>query len=73
MFQAELRTLAVKNSSALGGAVRAAHAVQGTSFAELAARFSAPDDTRITPTPGSARAYDELRGRYAEKLAEVVR
>jgi xylulokinase len=72
VFQAELRTLAVKNSSALGGAVRAANALAGTSFGELAAHFSAPGETRITPGAGTARAYDELRGRYAEKLAEVV-
>jgi xylulokinase len=71
VFQAELRTLAVKNSSALGGAVRAAQAVEGKSFAELARVFSAPGETRVTPAPGSAGAYGELRGRYAEKLAEL--
>lgn len=72
VFQAELRTLSVRNSSALGGAVRAAHAVQHTSFGELARQFSAPGDERVTPTPGSAHAYDELRARYAEKLAELT-
>ena len=71
VFQAELRTLAVKNSSALGGAVRAAQAVEGKGFAELARVFSAPGETRVTPGAGTAHAYDELRGRYAERLAAL--
>ncbi|HEY3494269.1 MAG TPA: FGGY family carbohydrate kinase [Polyangiaceae bacterium] len=71
VFQAELRTLAVKNSSALGGAVRAAQAVEGRSFGELARVFSAPGETRVAPAPGTARAYDELRGKYAEHLTAL--
>jgi len=72
VFQAELRTLAVANASALGGAVRAANAVGRHGFADLAARFSAPDAARaVRPTPGSERAYDALREAYAEKLARL--
>jgi xylulokinase len=72
VFQAELRTLSVANSSALGGALRAANAAGGHAFAELAARFSAPDATRsVRPTQGSDKAYDALRSLYAEKLAEL--
>lgn len=71
VFQSELRTLSVKNSSALGGALRAANAVAGAPFAELAARFSAPNAEAVTPTPGTASAYDELRARYAERIGRV--
>jgi xylulokinase len=73
VFQAELRTLSVANSSALGGALRAANAVGGHAFAELAARFSAPDTTRaVRPTEGSEKAYDKLKSLYAEKLSELA-
>jgi xylulokinase len=73
VFQAELRTLSVANSSALGGALRAANAVGGYAFAELRARFSAPDGSRsVRPSPGSDKAYDTLRKTYAEKLAELL-
>jgi xylulokinase len=73
VFQAELRTLAVKNSSALGGAVRAAAALGALGFDELARRFSAPDPESITPKPGTANAYGELGARYAEKLGELTK
>lgn len=69
VFQAELRTLSVKNSSALGGAVRAANAVGGATFGDLAARFSAPSGDPVTPAAGTANAYDDLRARYAERVA----
>jgi xylulokinase len=73
VFQAELRTLSVANSSALGGAVRAANAAGGHTFAELRERFSAPDSARsVRPTPGSASAYDALRAAYAERLSELA-
>jgi len=72
VFQAELRTLSVSNSSALGGALRAANAVGHHDFAELAARFSAPDAARaVRPTPGSEKAYDSLKSVYAERLAQA--
>jgi sugar (pentulose or hexulose) kinase len=73
VFQAELRTLSVANSSALGGALRAANTVGRHAFAELSARFSAPNATSaVRPTPGSDRAYDPLRTLYAEKLSELA-
>ncbi|HVR19207.1 MAG TPA: FGGY-family carbohydrate kinase [Polyangiaceae bacterium] len=72
VFQADLKTLSVANASALGGALRAANAVGRVGFAELAARFSAPDSARaVRPTSGSDKAYDALRSLYAEKLAEL--
>jgi xylulokinase len=73
VFQAELRTLSVANSSALGGALRAANAVGRHAFAELSERFCAPDSARaVRPTPGSERAYDTLRTLYAEKLSSLT-
>jgi hypothetical protein len=52
--------------------LRAANAVGAHGFAELAARFSAPDSSRsVRPTPGSEKAYDSLRALYAEKLVEL--
>jgi xylulokinase len=72
VFQAELRTLAVKNASALGGALRAAHALGAGSAESLFAQFSAPDpNVRVTPRSGTEGVYAELGGRFAEKLAEV--
>jgi xylulokinase len=73
VFQAELRTLSVGNSSALGGALRAAEAAGAANFGELAARFSAPDPGLIVkPDPGTRGAYEELQGRFGEKLNELL-
>jgi xylulokinase len=72
VFQAELRTLSVANSSALGGAVRAAQAVEGWPYAELFKTFSAPGPERITPAPGTASVYADLGGRYVEKIRALV-
>jgi xylulokinase len=72
VFQAEVRTLKVANSSALGGAVRAAEAVEGARFAELAARFSAPDSgSRVEPNLDTRGVYESAAGVFAEKLAEL--
>jgi xylulokinase len=71
VFQAEVRTLAVANSSALGGALRAAEAVEGRSFADLFARFSAPGSERITPRANAERVYGELGARYAEEVQKL--
>ena len=72
VFQAELRTLAVSNSSALGGALRAAQAVEGRPYAELFAAFSAPGPERILPDPATRAVYAELGGRYAEKMKAAL-
>jgi xylulokinase len=70
VFQAEVRTLAVANSSALGGALRAAAAVEGRSFAELFAPFCAPGPDRTTPNPkltGVSEAPPD--GRYFRRVS----
>jgi len=67
VFQAEVQTLAVGNSSALGGALRAAQAVGGIPYAKLYERFAAPDGARTAPaTP--RETYDALRTRFATEV-----
>jgi len=75
VFQAEVRTLEVGNSSALGGALRAAQAIGKASWESLFERFAAPDGaTRLSPNVAAVRAYAPLRERFAaevERLASV--
>jgi hypothetical protein len=62
VFQATIVPLQVSNSSALGAALRAAQAVGGTSWEELARRFSAPaHDLAVKPDPTTRAVYDEAR------------
>jgi len=73
VFQAELRPLQVKNSSALGGALRAAQAVEGSDWAELSGHFCAPDaDLVATPAPGTRAVYDALGGEFERRLGELL-
>jgi xylulokinase len=72
VFQAEIRTLTVGNSSALGGALRAAQGAGNVNFKELTRDFVAIDpELRVTPDRSVKGVYDELAGRFAEKLAEL--
>jgi xylulokinase len=72
VFGAEIRTLAVGNSSALGGALRAAEAASAASFSDLYARFAATDSARdVTPTPGATAQYGELRQKLLERLTAL--
>ncbi|HEU5076345.1 MAG TPA: FGGY-family carbohydrate kinase [Polyangiaceae bacterium] len=73
VFQAEIRTLRTGNSSALGAALRAAQAGGGHDWADLYARFAAPDpDLQVAPSPGTARAYDDLRARFVAELDSLT-
>lgn len=73
VFQAEIRALKTGNSSALGAALRAAQAGGGHDWAELYARFAAPDpDLKVTPAPGTEHAYDELRARFIAELGKLA-
>jgi sugar (pentulose or hexulose) kinase len=72
VFGAEIRALAVGNSSALGGALRAAEAAGAASFSELYARFAATDPARdVGPTPGATARYGELRQKLLERLTAL--
>lgn len=71
VFQADIRTLAVPSSSALGGALRAAQAVTGAPWAELYARFVTPGEQEsVHPGAGTAGAYTSLRAQLVAKLSE---
>ena len=72
VFNAEIRTLSVGNSSALGGALRAAQAAGACSWAELYEKFAAPDpDVKLEPDPRAQGVYDELRSALTRELQKV--
>jgi xylulokinase len=72
VFGAEIRTLAVGNSSALGGALRAAEAAGAASFSSLYERFAATDPREdVSPAPGRNSKYAELRERLLERLSAL--
>jgi xylulokinase len=72
VFGAEIRGLSVGNSSALGGALRAAEAISGASFASLYERFAATDDTRnASPRADATASYTELRRAFVERLTAL--
>ncbi len=72
VFGAEIRTLAVGSSSALGAALRAAEAVGGVPFASLYDAFAATDASRaVKPRPGATASYDELRQKFLARLAAL--
>jgi len=69
VFQANILPLCVTNSSALGGALRAAHAVGGVSWERLYSAFCPPDRTRaVAPNPAARAAYDKLAAVFANHL-----
>jgi xylulokinase len=73
VFQAEIRPLSVANSSALGGALRAAHAARGIPWKQLFAAFVVPEEAlATTPDPGTREVYEEQLGRFVEKLSTVL-
>jgi len=73
VFQAEIVPLRVANSSALGGALRAAQAVEGRPWPELFARFAAPDlDRRVAPDQGSKVTYEGLQKQLHQRLKELL-
>lgn len=74
VFQAPVRVLKVANSSALGGALRAAQAVGNSSWSDLFSTFVALDpEVNVTPNPQSVSAYAQLREQYTEHLDAHLR
>ena len=72
VLDAEIETLAVANASALGAALRAAQAIEGTPFAELYASFAAPDPRfRIESRAAAVLAYTTPRAKFASKLRSL--
>jgi xylulokinase len=73
VFQAEILPLRVSNSSALGGALRAAQAVEGRDWQALYASFAAPDlDRRVTADPSTKVVYDALAAQLKDRLAALT-
>lgn len=73
VFQAEVRTLKTGNSSALGGALRAAHAAGDIAWEPLFERFAAPDSaSRVSPNPRAREAYAALGERFATEVDRLL-
>lgn len=58
VFQAEIESIAVKNSAGLGAALRAANSITGTSFETLYGKFCKTIES-ITPDEKNAARYEE--------------
>jgi xylulokinase len=72
VFQAVIMQLAVSNSSALGGALRAAQAVGGNAWDELFTRFAPPDrEMRVEPNPATQSIYKDMAAQFQERLKQV--
>jgi xylulokinase len=73
VFQATVVPLQVSNSSALGAALRAAQAVGGYGWADLAVRFSAPaNHLAVAPNPTTREVYDVAGRALGQRRDEVV-
>jgi xylulokinase len=72
VFGAEIRGLSLGNSSALGGALRAAEAVGKVPFSSLYEAFAATDPaSNVSPAPGATARYASLRQKLIERLAAL--
>lgn len=72
VFGAEIRALSVGNSSALGGALRAAEAIGKVPFASLYEAFAATDPaSNVSPAPGATACYGELRQKLLDRLVAL--
>jgi xylulokinase len=72
VFQATILPLSVSNSSALGGALRAAQAVEGHAWADLFATFCPPERAlAVTPDAGARPAYDLLATNFTKQLSQI--
>lgn len=73
VFQAVIMPLAVSNSSALGGALRAAQAAGGGAWDDLFARFAPPErDLRVEPNPATQPVYRDLAAAFQQRLKEIL-
>lgn len=76
VFQARIVPLRVSNSSALGGALRAAQAVEkhpSHNWDDLYVRFSAPShELKVEPNRQAAGVYEQLGGELAQRIAGLV-
>jgi len=62
----------VSNSSALGGALRAAQAAGGSPWRELFDKFCPPERSlAVTPAPSTRPAYEKLAADFAGHLGQI--
>lgn len=71
VFQAEIRRLKVGNSSALGGALRAAQAGGKLQWSALYEKFCAPEGDPVKPNPDAKPAYAELKKRFDQEIESL--
>ncbi len=72
VFQATIVPLSVSNSSALGGALRAAQAVEQRAWSELYATFCPPERAlAVTPDSSARPAYDVLATNFTTELSKI--
>jgi xylulokinase len=73
VFQATIMPLSVSNSSALGGALRAAQGVEGFAWQDLYAQFAPPARTLAVEPDASAQSiYQQLGAAFEKHLKEVL-
>lgn len=73
VFQATIMPLSVSNSSALGGALRAAQGVDGSAWQTLYNQFSPPDrNLAVEPDPATRPIYQQLGAAFEKHLKEVL-
>ena len=73
VFQATILPLSVSNSSALGGALRAAQAVEGRSWSDLYATFCPPERSMaVNPDANTVNVYDKLSKEFAKQLDQIM-
>lgn len=73
VFQATIMPLSVANSSALGGALRAAQAVGGSAWEDLYSHFSPPERAlAVAPEPGAQSVYQKLGTTFKAKLEALA-
>lgn len=73
VFQAEVARIEVKNASALGAALRAAHGVDGVELSALYERFAEVDrSASVRPDPATRGVYDALLQCFAEEVDRVL-
>jgi xylulokinase len=73
VFQATIMPLSVSNSSALGGALRAAQGVGGSAWQNLYAQFCPPDrDLAVEPNPNARPIYQQLGATFEKHIQAVL-
>jgi xylulokinase len=71
VFQTPVRALSVANASALGGALRAAQALSGSSWGDLFGAFVRLDpNVKVEPNASTASAYEALKSTLYSRVDE---